>query len=270
MDIVGYAFLALAAAGLGAMGGLGGAILLVPALVLTGMPTVEAAPLGLISVAAGSIAAGAQQLRERSTNHRLGVATEVAASAGAVVGATISGIVSDRLLTYVLAGVAALAAIASFRKRAASGTDSGPAAQVGERIGSLSGAHPSAGGVVPYTVRHLPIGLGLMAVAGVIAGTAGASGGFIKTPATSEIMGVPARVAASTTTFTVGITSSAALIVMALDGRIDSQVSCVVIAGSLLGGRLGAGLQSRFPDDLLRKVLGGLLTCVAVVLVARS
>jgi uncharacterized protein len=270
MDIVGYALLALAAAGLGTMGGLGGAILLVPALVLTGMPTVEAAPLGLISVAAGSIAAGAQQLRERSTNHRLGVATEVAASAGAVVGATISGFVGDALLTYVLAGVASLAAFASFRRSTVPSIDSEPTTPVGERIGSLSGAHPSAGGVVPYAVRHLPIGLGLMTVAGVIAGTAGASGGFIKTPATSEIMGVPARVAASTTTFTVGITSSAALVVMALDGRIDSKVSCVVIAGSLIGGRVGADLQSRVPDDLLRKILGGLLACVAVVLVARA
>jgi uncharacterized protein len=194
----------------------------------------------------------------------------VAASAGAVIGATISGLVSDSLLTYVLAAVAAAAALASFRKRTAASIDTGPAAQVGERIGSLSGAHPSAGGVVPYTVRHLPIGLGLMAVAGVIAGTAGASGGFIKTPATSEIMGVPARVAASTTTFTVGITSSAALVVMALDGRIDPRVSCVVIAGSLVGGRLGAGLQSRLPDLLLRNILGALLACVAIVLVVRA
>jgi uncharacterized membrane protein YfcA len=270
VDIVGYALLAMAAAGLGAMGGLGGAILLVPALVLTGMPTAEAAPLGLISVAAGSIAAGAQQLRERSTNHRLGVATEIAGSAGAVLGATIAGIVSDSLLTYVLAAVAAVAAAASFRSRTVMDLGPGPATEVGERIGSLSGAHPSPSGVVPYTVRHLPIGIGLVAVAGVIAGTAGASGGFIKTPATSEIMGVPARVAASTTTFTVGITSSAALIVMALDGRIDTRVSSVIIAGSLLGGRLGAGLQSRLPDQLLRQILGALLALVALVLAVRA
>ena len=270
MDIIGYALLALAAAGLGAMGGLGGAILLVPALVLTGMPTAEAAPLGLISVAAGSIAAGAQQLRERSTNHRLGVTTEVAGSTGAVIGATISGIVSDSVLTLVLAGVAAVAAVASLRKRAPQHVEVRLDTAVGERIGSLSGAHPTAMGVVPYTVRHLPVGLGLMTVAGVIAGVAGASGGFIKTPATSEIMGVPARVAASTTTFTVGITSAAALIVFALDGRIDPRVSSAVIAGSLIGGRLGAGVQSRLPDGLLRKILGALLALVAIVLVLRA
>jgi uncharacterized protein len=270
MDVVGYALLAAIAAGLGAMGGLGGAILLVPALVLTGMPTAHAAPLGLISVAAGSIAAGAHQLRERTVNHRLGVATEIAASAGAVVGATLSGLVSDTTLTYVLAIVAALAALASFRPGRVHVAIEASDVEVGERVGSLSGVIRTPAGVVPYVVRHLPIGLGLMTVAGLIAGTAGAPGGFIKTPATSEVMGVPPRVAASTTTFTVGITAAAALVVFALDGRIDAGVSCAVIAGSLIGGRAGAGLQSRLPDQLLRRVLGILLVGVAVILVSRA
>jgi uncharacterized membrane protein YfcA len=270
MDVVGYALMAAFAAGLGAMGGLGGAILLVPALVLTGMPTAQAAPLGLVSVAAGSIAAGAQQLRDRTVNHRLGVATEIAASTGAVVGATLSGLVSDSALTYVLAIVAALAALASFRTGRVHLALESSDIEVGERVGSLSGVIRTPAGIVPYVVQHLPMGLGLMTIAGLIAGTAGAPGGFIKTPATSEVMGVPPRVAASTTTFTVGVTAAAALVVFALDGRIDASVSCAVIAGSLVGGRLGAGLQSRLPDRLLRRVLGMLLVGVAIVLVSRA
>jgi uncharacterized membrane protein YfcA len=265
MDVVGYAFMAAIAAGLGAMGGLGGAILLVPALVLTGMPTAQAAPLGLISVAAGSIAAGAQQLRDRTVNHRLGVATEIAASTGAVV-----GLVSDTALTYVLATVAALAALASFRTGRVHLALESSDIEVGERVGSLSGVIRTPAGIVPYVVQHLPVGLGLMTIAGLIAGTAGAPGGFIKTPATSEVMGVPPRVAASTTTFTVGVTAAAALVVFALDGRIDASVSCAVIAGSLVGGRVGAGFQSRLPDQLLRRVLGMLLVGVAIVLVSRA
>lgn len=270
MEVVAYLALAVITAGLGAMGGLGGAILLVPALVVAGVPAAEAAPLGLISVAAGSIAAAAPQLRERSTNHRLGVATEVAGSAGAVVGATASGIVSDQVLTYVLATVAFVAAIASFRKRAQSSSSVVLPVEVGERVGSLSGACNSTDGVVAYVPRRRGLGMTLMAVAGLIAGTAGASGGFIKTPATSEVMGVPARVAASTTTFTVGITSSAALIVFAIDGRIDPRLSCAVVAGSLMGGLLGARVQSRLPDQSLRLVLGVLLIIVTVILLVRA
>lgn len=272
MDVLGPALLALAAAALGALGGLGGAILLVPALVVTGMPATEAAPLGLLTVAAGSMAAAPLQLFERSVNHRLGVATELVASTGAVVGAIVSGFFSDQFLTYVLASVAAFAALAGGR---GSGIRNPPdpacvAADVGERVGSLAGAYPLGDGIVPYRAVNLRPGLVFMGVAGLIAGTAGASGGFIKTPAMTELMRVPMKVAAATSTFTVGVTASAALVVFAFQERIDVEAASLVIAGSLLGGQLGARLQSRLSPPAIRRVLSALLLAVAVVLVVRA
>lgn len=272
MDLVGYALMALVASGLGAMGGLGGAVLLVPALVVSGMAASVAAPLGLVTVAAGSIAAAPRQLAERSVNHRLGIATELVASTGAVVGAVGSGLVSDAVLTRLLAGVAVAAALVGVR-RTGMRNHPDPACErsdVGERVGSLAGAYPLGAEIVPYRPRRMRPGLGLMGIAGFIAGTSGASGGFIKTPATSELMGVPVKVAAATTTFTVGITSSAALVVFALQGRIDAEISAVVVVGSLLGGQVGAHLQSTMPPASIRRVLSALLVMVAVVLVVRG
>lgn len=270
--LVGYAVLAMVTAAVGALGGLGGAVLLVPVLVLTGMPASEAAPLGLLTVAAGSIAAAPRQLRERTVNHRLGVVTELSASTGAVAGALVSGLVSDEVLTYVLAAVALAAAVAGGRR---SGLRNPPdpdcdAGDVGERVGVLAGAYPLGNSVVPYRVHRLAGGLGFMGLAGLIAGTAGASGGFIKTPATTELMHVPLKVAAATTTFTIGVTSSAALLVFALQGRIDVEASALVIVGSLVGGQLGAGLQSSFSPPTIRRILSVLLVLVSLVLVVRT
>lgn len=272
MELLGYAVAALCTAAIGALGGLGGAVLLVPILVVTGMPASEAAPLGLLTVAAGSIAAGPRQLRDRTVNHRLGVATELSASTGAVGGALLSGALSDQVLTYLLAGVALAAAVAG---GARTGVRNPPdpacvPSDVGERVGALAGAYPLGDDVVPYRVDHLPGGLGLMAVAGFVAGTAGASGGFLKTPATSELMHVPVKVAAATTTFTVGITSAAALVVFALQGRIDVEASAIVVVGSLVGGQLGAGLQSSLSPALVRRLLSIVLVGVAVVLVVQG
>lgn len=272
MDLVGPALLAMVAAALGALGGLGGAILLVPALVVTGMSATEAAPLGLLTVAAGSIAAGPRQLEERSVNHRLGVATEVVASTGAVAGAIISGLFSDRALTLLLAVVAAVAALAGVRRTGLRNPPD-PACDrqdVGERVGSLAGAYPLGTGVVPYRTQRLRSGFVLMAVAGLVAGTAGASGGFIKTPAMAEVMSVPMKVAAATTTFTVGITASAALVVFAFQGRVDVEAASLVIVGSLIGGQVGAASQSRLSPPLIRRLLSGLLLAVAIVLVVRA
>lgn len=272
MEILGYSVLALLAAGMGTLGGLGGAVLLVPALVLTGMSATEAAPLGLLTVAAASIAAGPRQLAERSVNHRLGVTTETISTTGAVIGATISGLVSESFLTWLLAAAALGAAFAGGTRK---GLRNPPdpdciPSDVGERIGALAGAYPLGGGIVPYAPRRLAGGLGFMGLAGFVAGTAGVSGGFIKTPATSELMGVPMKVAAATTTFTVGITSSAALVVFAIQGRIDVEVSGLVIVGSLIGGRIGARLQSALAPTVVRRVLSVILVVVAVILVVRA
>lgn len=275
VEVLGYAILALLAASLGALGGIGGALLLVPALVLTGMPPTEAAPLGMVSVAAGSIAAGAPQLRERAVNHRIGVVTELAAVTGAVVGAIMAGLISERALVYVLAGAAAAGAFFGLRPMRAATSPPAPhvhraATAVGERVGGLAGAYPNGGVAVAYVPRRLPAALGLMTVAGLVAGTAGTSGGFLKTPTETAVMGLPMRVAAATTTFTVGITASAAVLVFAIDGRLDVHTSSAVVAGSLVGGQVGAGLQRSLSDRRVRLVLSVLLLVSAVMLVVRA
>ncbi|WP_370327391.1 sulfite exporter TauE/SafE family protein [Euzebya sp.] len=259
---------AFATAGIGALGGLGGAVLLVPALAVAGMPAAEAAPLGLVSVAAGSIAAGGLQLRERTVNHRLGVTTEAAATLGATTGALGSGIVSERVLTWGLATVAVLAAAAMLRTRGRRGPGATVQDQtVGEWPGQIAGVAPPEDEPVPYRAARLPVALALMWVSGVIAGVAGASGGFLKTPVTTDVMRIPLKVAASTTTFTIGVTAAAGLVVFVLQGRVDPQAAAAVIAGSLLGGQVGAALQSRAPVAVIRTGLGVLLVGVAVVLV---
>jgi len=265
------AALALATASLGSLGGLGGAILLVPLLVLFGESPSEAAPLGLFSVAAGSLAAGTRQLAERTVNHRIGVVTEIAASSGAVVGALVSGAVAERTLTLALAATALVAAAAGgwrrgVRNPARAGYTAG---DVGEWPGTLAGAYEVGGGIAPYEAQSLRAGLAAMTVSGLVAGIAGASGGFIKTPATSELMHVPVKVAASTTTFTIGITSASALLVFLFQGRIDPSTAAPVIAASLVGGSVGAGLQARLAPPLVRRGLSLLLVAVAAVLVVR-
>lgn len=259
----------LATSAVGALAGSGGAVLLVPALVVSGMPVSQAAPLGLVSVAALSVAAGPRQLRDRLVNHRIGVTTEVAATTGAVIGAMTSNLLPDRALVLFLATVALAAAFAGGRRtglRNPPDPSRGPE-DIGERVGAFRGAYPVAGAVAPYRLKRLRVGVGLMAVAGFVAGTAGTSGGFIKTPATSEIMHVPTKVAAATTTFTIGVTAAAALCVFALQGRIEPRSSAAVILGSLLGGWTGAHTQSRLSPTWVRRGLSALLVVVAIVLV---
>jgi uncharacterized protein len=81
---------------------------------------------------------------------------------------------------------------------------------------------------------------------------------------------VPIKVAASTTTFTIGVTAAAGLVVFALQGRIEAHTAASVCVGSLLGGRVGSSLQSRLSPPQIRRTLSVLLVVVGVVLLVRS
>ena len=266
-----FAFAAVTAA-VGAVGGLGGAVLLVPLLVLTGSTARAAAPLGLVSVAAGSTSAGARQLRDGLVNHRLGITTELFASTGAIVGALGSGLASDRFLKLVLAAVAFAAGVVGGRRKGIRNLPDPAlgAEHAGEHVGSLSGVYQLDDGFVPDRARRLGAGAALFGLSGLLAGLAGASGGFVKTPATSEVMHVPVRVAAATTTFTIGITSAAGLIVFALQGRLDLRACAAICAGSILGGNVGAALQSRLSPPQVRRFLSVALVVISVVLAVRA
>lgn len=264
--------LAFVTAGAGTLGGIGGAVILVPALVLLGVDPADAAPLGLLSVAAGSLAAAPVNLSEGVVHHRLGVTIEVAASAGAIAGALVAASLPAAVGSRVLA-VTALAAAAAGGLRRGVRNPPEPAfvAELsGEWPGTLAGAYALGEDVVPYAARRVRTGMALMGLSGVIAGATGVGGGFMKTPTMAEVMGIPVKVAAATTVFTVGVTSSAALIVYAGDGRIDVHAGAVVVLAALGGGRLGAWLASMLSPPLVRRTLSIVLLAVSVVLGVRG
>ena len=271
MSVVAFALLAMATSAVGALGGIGGAVLLVPLAVALGVDPLEAAPLGLASVAAASLAAGPLQLRTGLVHHRLGVTLESVGSAATVAAA----LVSDRLPTAVLQLVLALAAltgaVASISRKSVRNLPRPEFALevAGEWPGTLGGVYSGPGGPVPYQAKRVPLGMSLMTIGGAVAGLTGVGGGFLKTPVMSEVMHVPVKVAAATTTFMTGITAAAGLAVFARQGRGEVVDLGAVILGALVGGRVGSVLQSRFSPLATRRVLAVVLVVVAVLVLAR-
>lgn len=263
---------ALLTSTIGSIGGLGGAILLVPLLTLGDMTIAQAAPLGLVSVIAGSVAAGRRQTDDGIVNHRFGVVTELGATSGAIIGVLLAGTLSNTALTLVLAVVALAAAVGgAWRRGVRWKPDSSLSInEVGERYGSLSGAYRLNGQVVPYAPTRIRLGVILMAASGVITGLAGVGGGFLKTPLSSEVMRLPAKVAAGTSTFTIGLTATTALLLMAIDGRVDVSDAALVVLGALAGGTIGSGLQRRMSPQLVRRGTSVVLVVIAVILVVRA
>lgn len=272
LAVVGLAVAAAIAAASGTAMGAGGAVLLVPALVIVDVDQGAAAAAGLLTVAAGCTAAGPRQIRQQLVNHRLAVTLEAVASSGAILGAVAAALLPAGLFAYILAAVLLFTAVTTFtrggmRNRPDPALDE---SDLGEHRGGLAGAYRLVDAVVPYRAVRVRLGLALSGLAGGVAGLTGTSGGFLKTPIMSEIMHVPVKVAAATTTLASGLTAVAALAVYLPRGALDPAWGAAAVAGALVGGQVGARLQERLSPVLARRSLAVLLVVISVALVARS
>ena len=269
MSLLVIAVCGFLAAAVGTLGGLGGAVLLVPVLVLGGLEPNAAVPLGLMTVTAGSLAAAADQIESGLVHHRLGITIETAASGGAVAGALIASAASADALRWILAG-AAVVAMGFILVRGGGEVAAPPAFAAespGEWPGTLAGSVHDGGVAIAYEAARVPTGVVLAGGAGFVAGISGTSGGYLKTPILTSWMQVPAKVAAATVTFTVGVTAATALLVFLTAGHVDLRQGAVVVAGALPGGRLGASLQRRVPARTVQWALGAGLGVIAALLV---
>jgi uncharacterized membrane protein YfcA len=97
--------MSLLAGGLGSLLGLGGGIIVVPALTLLFKIDIRyAIGASIVSVIATSSGAAAAYVRERMTNLRVAMLLEVATTTGALSGAFLAGIIAGRWL-YIIIGV---------------------------------------------------------------------------------------------------------------------------------------------------------------------
>ncbi|MGZ6260819.1 MAG: TSUP family transporter, partial [Candidatus Limnocylindrales bacterium] len=174
--------ISIAAGVLGALAGIGGGMLVIPALtMLFGVDIRVAIGASIVSIIATSSGAAAAYVRDRLTNLRVGMFLELATTSGAVIGALLAAVVAANLL-YTLLGVVLLfsAAMQVVRLREELPPESPPSAAA--RALGLVSSYPDArlGREVPYAARRIGLGFVAMGVAGLLSGLLGIGSGALK------------------------------------------------------------------------------------------
>jgi uncharacterized membrane protein YfcA len=234
---------------LGAIFGLGGGVLVVPALTaLFRVPIHVAIGASLISVVATSAGASVAFVRDGWTNLRIAMVLEVATVSGALVGASLSGIVSPRVLEGLFAASLLIAAQGMVGRGGDHILDHSEG--LADRLG-LGGTFPDPPGAPrPYGVRRVGAGALLMMVAGAMSGMLGVGAGSLKVTAMDTVMGLPFKVSSATSNFMIGVTAGAGAIVFLARGDVATAVAAPVAlgvtGGAVLGGRLLAGANVRW------------------------
>lgn len=258
--------------GLGALLGLGGGFIVVPALTLFfGVNIHLAIGASIVAVIATSSGAAVAYVRDRVANMRVGMLLEVATSIGAVTGAFLGSILVPQALYVVFALVLGQSSVAVARRKSLDQRPVPPRDTLADRLG-LHGSYPDAsrGRVVTYRVARTKLGLALMYVAGVLSGLLGIGSGTLKVPAMDLAMGLPIKVSTATSNFMIGVTAAASAGVYFERGDVDPLLSAPVAIGVLVGALGGARLMSGIAPRRLRSLFAIVVLAVAVDMLVRG
>lgn len=261
-------FLAAIVAGLaGALFGIGGGIIIIPALTIAfGVPIHEAIGASLIGVIASSTGAASRYLNEGLVNIRLGMLMEPFTAAGSIVGALIAIYLDQDILAAAFALMLIYSAYYMIRK------PEGAAPVQGGVCSGLSGRYIDGKTLqeVCYEVRHLRRGFGASFLAGNLSGLLGIGGGLVKVPAMTLWMGVPMRAATATSNFMIGVTALAGAAVFYVNGLISPVLAATVAVGVFAGATLGTEVSRRITVATIRRYFAALLLIVSVLMFLRA
>ena len=257
---------ALAAGFLGSLTGLGGGVVITPALtLLLGVDLRYAIGASLVSVIATSSGAASAFVREGYSNVRIGMFLEIATTTGAICGAFFASRIPSSALAIVFGLVLLYSAFMAGRKKAET-RDSEAVAPLAERL-RLNSTYPGPGGPVRYGVQHVKTGFGLMFGAGVISGLLGIGSGALKVLAMDQAMRIPFKVSTTTSNFMIGVTAAASAGVYLNRGYIDPALAAPVMLGVLTGSFFGARKLPGARSRVLRILFGIVVAVLAVEMI---
>ena len=87
-------------------------------------------------------------------------------------------------------------------------------------------------------------------------------------PIMNKLMKVPMRAAVATSTFMVGMTALVSALIYTGAGLVDVAVTVPAMAGILAGSAMGSNIGTQVPEELLKRVLVGVLFVLAVMMIA--
>ena len=242
----------------GSLLGLGGGIIVVPALTLLfGIDIRLAVGASIVSVIATSSGAAAAYVRERMTNLRVAMFLEIGTTTGAITGAFVAGHINVRLLFVIFGVMMGYSAVEMFRKRHSE--DEGgrpvPPDRLADRLRLHGGYFDHVlDAQVDYRVTHTMLGLVLMYVAGMVSGLLGIGSGALKVPSMDLAMRMPIKVSTATSNFMIGVTAAASAGVYFARGDINPLIAAPVAAGVLIGATGGSLLLPRLRNRLIRTI----------------
>jgi hypothetical protein len=257
---------------LGSLLGLGGGMIVVPALTLLLHIDIRLAiGASIISVIATSSGAAAAYVRDHLANIRVAMFLEIGTTSGAITGAWIAGLLHPRWLFVLFGSILGYSALAMLRgrRRARERHHVESALAHHLRLGA-SYFDDARGEEVVYEPTRPMVGIVLMYIAGMVSGLLGIGSGALKVPAMDLAMELPIKVSTATSNFMIGVTAAASAGLYFARGQIDPFVTAPVALGVLGGAFAGSKMLGKISSRAVRMTFVAVLLLVSVEMLIRG
>ena len=261
IEIIQFMIIAVLAGFLGSLVGLGGGIIITPALtILFGIDIKYAIGASIVAVIATSSGSAIAFVKDHVSNMRVGMLLEVFTTAGGVVGALMAGIFSSKLL-YIFFSLILLNSFYGMLKKTGLITkvkkeeEKVENDKYADRYKLNSTYYDKATGkTVVYNVTNVPQGSLVMFGAGFASGLLGIGSGAFKVVALDSYMKLPIKVSTATSNFMMGVTATASALIYFFNGTINPAVAAPIAIGTLIGSRTGAKVMQRLDAKYIRYI----------------
>jgi uncharacterized membrane protein YfcA len=256
----------------GSILGLGGGIIIVPALTLLfGVPMRTAVAASTVSIIATSTGAAVAYLHDRLSNVRVAMWLEMGTATGALTGALVAGHLNQRLLFILFGLLLGYSGYNMFKARKTELPSGVQPDRISQRLGLSGSYHDMAlGGRVDYQVTRSIPGLIIMYFSGAAAGLLGIGAGIFKVPAMDQVMRMPLKVSTATSNFMIGVTAASGAVVYFARGDVKPLIAGPVVLGVLLGALVGARLMVRMKATTIRKLFIPLIAYTAIMMIYKG
>ena len=261
VEILQFMLIAVFAGFLGSLVGLGGGIIITPALtILFGFDIKYAIGASIVAVIATSSGSAIAFVKDHVSNMRVGMLLEVFTTAGGVVGALMAGVFSSKLL-YIFFSLILLNSFYGMLKKTGLITKLKKEEEKVENDKyadkyKLNSTYydKATGETVKYNVTNVPQGSLVMFGAGFASGLLGIGSGAFNVVALDTYMKLPIKVSTATSNFMMGVTATASALIYFFNGTINPVVAAPIAIGTLIGSRTGAKVMQRLDAKYIRYI----------------
>jgi uncharacterized protein len=267
---------AIAAGLVGSLTGLGGAVVVIPVLVIFfSIPFVNAIGAGAITVLATSTTTGAAYVRDRLSDLRIGMFLEIVTVPGALLGASLTVLIAHlNLASALMVALGTLlllmVPLTALRGHRPPRPTDAPDAR-SRRLGLVGSYNdPTEDGVVHYAAANTDSALGIMFGAGLVSGMFGIGGGVFKVQALEGALHLPMKVATATSNFMIGVTIAAGASVLLAAGYINPVIAAPVAIGTAIGAYSGSRVLPGLRNQTVRWIFIFVVAALAAELILRG